>query len=252
MTYEIESLTVIGHELRTPISGVIGMTDLLLTTKIDEEQREFLEMIRSSAQLLLRLSADLLDFSRLESGPAPGDCVQFALRRTLHLLVQPLRYMAARKGLTLGYSVDFDVPDRLTGDPARLGHLLVNLIGNAIKYTDQGEISVNVERDGSNDGEVAVRFTVSDTGVGISPDKIARIFEPYYQVAPGRSRHSGGIGLGLAIAARLAESLGGRIWAESEMGKGSQFHFAGNFGLVEAPYRMPALSRGETARSANL
>jgi len=236
----MEALTVIGHEVRTPIIGVIGMTDLLLTTKVDEEQREFLEVIRSSAELLLRLSTDLLDYSRLETRPAPGECVQFALRRTLHLIVQPLRHMAARKGLTLGYSVDFDVPDRLTGDPARVGHLLVNLIGNAIQYTDEGEISVNVERAGSDDGEVAVQFTVSDTGIGISRDKIGRIFEPYYQVG---SRRTGGIGLGLSIAARLAESLRGRLSAESEPGKGSRFHFTGRFGLVEAPLRMAVAGR---------
>lgn len=232
MNRAMESMAMIGHELRTPINGVMGMTDLLLTTTLDEEQREYLEAVRSSAELLLRMSHDLLEFSRLEEGPIPSDRVQFSLRKTVHMIVQPLRFLAARKGLKLYYSVDFDVPDRLTGDPERLGQLLVNLIGNAIRFTDHGEILVNVERAESNEHEARVKFTVSDTGIGISAEKIEHIFKPYYQAAG--SGHSHGMGLGLAIAARLAESLQGSIWADSEPGEGSQFHFTGDFGLAEA------------------
>lgn len=232
-TRAMESMAMIGHELRTPISGVMGVTDLLLTTNLDGEQREYLQAIRSSAELLLRMSNDLMELSRLSAGPIPSESVQFSLRKTVHLVVQPLRSVAARKGLKLCYSVDFDVPDRLTGDPERLGQLLVNLIGNAIQFTERGEILVNVEREESNESEARVKFTVSDTGIGISPEKIGRIFEPYFQAAG--SERSRGMGLGLAIATRLAESMRGRIWADSQPGEGSQFHFTCDFGLAEAP-----------------
>jgi signal transduction histidine kinase len=232
-----ESLTVIAHELRTPMSGLIGMTDLLLNTGLTGEQREYLETIQSSARSLVRLLNDLVEYSRLEAGKLESDPAQFPLRMTLHTIVHPLSYMASQKGLTLGYSVDFDVPDRLVGEPARLGQILVNLIGNAIKFTDRGEIAVNVERVGSDRGQVCVQFTVSDTGIGITADKIERIFEPYYQVRRAGSRRQGGIGLGLPICARLAESMRGRIWAHSEPGLGSRFHFTAKFGLMEPIFR---------------
>lgn len=235
MSDDLERLAMIGHDLRTPISGVIGMTDLLLTTQLDEEQREYLGAIRSSAEQLLRMSRDMMEFSQLAEEPTASECVQFPLRKTLHSLLMPFQFMAARKGVRFGYNVSFDVPDRLTGDPARLGRLLVNLIGNAIQFTEQGEIVVNVERAESSEEWVAVQFTVRDTGIGISRDKICQIFEPYYQVSRKGSPSSSGIGLGLAIAAQLAESLDGRIWVESELGKGSRFHFTGKFGLREAP-----------------
>jgi two-component system sensor histidine kinase/response regulator len=230
-----ESLEVIAHELRTPMSGLIGMTDLLLNTEVTGEQREHLETMRSAARSLLRLLNDLLEYSKLEAGKLESDPAQFPLRMTLHTIVHPLTYIASQKGLTLGYSVDFDVPDRVVGEPARLGQILVNLIGNAIKFTDRGEIAVNVERVWSDRGQVCVQFTVSDTGIGITPDKIERIFEPYYQV--GRtSRRRGGIGLGLPICARLAESLCGRIWVDSDPGKGSRFHFTAKLGLMPQVY----------------
>jgi two-component system sensor histidine kinase/response regulator len=232
-----ESLAVIAHELRTPMSGLIGMADLLLDTELSDEQREYLETIQSSARSLLHLLTDLLEYSKLETGKFETDPVQFPLRMTLHTIVHPLSYMASQKGLILGYSVDFDVPDRLLGEPARLGQILVNLIGNAIKFTDRGEIRVHVERVGSEKGQVCVQFTVSDTGIGIRPDKIERIFEPYYQLRRAGSSHQGGIGLGLPICARLAESMRGRIWANSEPGQGSRFHLAVNFGLMEPIFR---------------
>jgi protein-histidine pros-kinase len=232
-----ESLAVIAHELRTPMSGLIGMADLLLSTGLTGEQREYLETIQSSARSLVRLLNDLVEYSRLEAGKFDREPAQFPLRMTLHTIVHPLTYMASQKGLTLGYSVDFDVPDRLVGEPARLGQILVNLIGNAIKFTECGEISVNVERVGSDRGQVCVQFTVSDTGIGITPDKIERIFEPYYQVKRAGSRRQGGIGLGLPICARLAESMRGRIWADSQPGQGSRFHFTAKFGLVEPVFR---------------
>jgi two-component system, sensor histidine kinase and response regulator len=232
-----ESLAVIAHELRTPMSGLIGMADLLLDTGLTGEQREYLETIQSSARSLVRLLNDLVEYSRIEAGKLDSDPAQFPLRMTLHTIVHPLTYMASKKGLTLSYSVDFDVPDRLVGEPARLGQILVNLIGNAIKFTDRGEIAVNVERVGSDRGNVCVQFTVSDTGIGIPADKIERIFEPYYQVRRAAPRRQGGIGLGLPICARLAESMRGRIWAHSEPGLGSRFHFTAKFGLIEPVFR---------------
>ena len=235
-----ESLAVIAHELRTPMSGLIGMTDLLLTTEVNGEQREYLEEMQSSARSLLQLLNDLLEYSKLEAGKQESEPAQFPLRMTLHTIVHPLMYMASQKGLTLGYSVDFDVPDRLVGDPARLGQILVNLIGNAIKFTDRGEIGVNLQRIASDKGQVCVQFTVSDTGIGITSDRIERIFEPYYQVRRAGSRRLSGIGLGLAISSRLAESLRGRIWVDSEPGKGSRFHFTAKFGLMEPLFRVAA------------
>jgi two-component system sensor histidine kinase/response regulator len=232
-----ESLAVIAHELRTPMSGLIGMADLLLDTGLTGEQRDYLETIQSSARSLVRLLNDLVEYSRIEAGKLDSDPAQFPLRMTLHTIVHPLTYMASQKGLTLGYSVDFDVPDRLVGEPARLGQILVNLIGNAIKFTDRGEIAVNVERVGSERGQVCVQFTVSDTGIGIPADKIERIFEPYYQVRRAGPQRQGGIGLGLPICARLAESMRGRIWAHSEPGLGSRFHFTAKFGLIEPVFR---------------
>ena len=228
-----ESLALIAHELRTPMSGLIGMADLLLNTELSAEQRDYLDTIQSSARSLLRLLTDLVEYSRLEAGKFDSEPVQFPLRMTLHTIIHPLTYMASQKGLSLGYSVDFDVPDRLLGEPARLGQILVNLIGNAIKFTDCGEIRVQVERVRSERGQVCVQFTVSDTGIGIRADKIDRIFEPYYQVRQPGSSRQGGIGLGLPICARLAESMRGQIWANSEPGQGSHFHFTGNFGLIE-------------------
>jgi signal transduction histidine kinase len=235
-----ESLAVIAHELRTPVSGLIGMTDLLLSTEPTGEQREYLETMQSSAQSLLRLLNDLLEYTRIEAGKLESEPTQFPLRMTLHTIVHPLSYMASQKGLTLRYSVEFDVPDRLVGEPARLGQILMNLIGNAIKFTDQGGIDVDVRRASSDKGQVCVQFTVSDTGVGIPADKIERIFEPYYQVGRTASRRRDGIGLGLPICARLAESLRGRIWVDSEPGKGSRFHFTAKFGLVEPVFRAAA------------
>jgi two-component system sensor histidine kinase/response regulator len=234
-----ESLAVIAHELRTPMSGLIGMADLLLNTDLTGEQRDYLETIQLSARSLLRLLTDLVEYSKIEAGKFESDPAQFPLRMTLHTIVHPLTYMASQKGLTLGYSVDFDVPDRLVGEPARLGQILVNLIGNAIKFTDRGEIGVNVERAGSDRGQVCVQFTVSDTGIGITADKIEQIFEPYYQVRRAGSPRQGGIGLGLPICARLAESMLGRIWAKSEPGQGSRFHFTAKFGLMEPVFRAP-------------
>jgi two-component system sensor histidine kinase/response regulator len=229
-----ESLTLIAHELRTPLSGVIGMTDLLRETEVSDEQREHLDTIGAAGRSMLQLLNDLLEYCKLEAGQLECEPVQFSMRMALHTIIQPLKYMASQKGLNLHYSVDFDVPDRLIGEPTRLGQILVNLIGNAIKFTECGEIAVNVERTDSAGGQVCVQFTVSDTGTGIAADKMGRIFEPYYQAG---SRRRGGIGMGLAISARLAESLHGKIWVESEPGEGSSFHFTGEFGLMEPVIR---------------
>jgi two-component system, sensor histidine kinase and response regulator len=233
-----ESLAVISHELRTPLLGLIGLTDLLLNTDVNEDQRECLETMQSSGRALLRLLNDLLEYSKLEAGAVGSEPVQFPLRTTIHGVVQPLKYMASRKGVPLAYSVDFDVPDWITGDSARLSQVLVNLIGNAVKFTNSGEIQVIVERLDSDDREVCLEFTVADTGIGISPDKIGRIFDPYYQIGQAANRPAEGTGLGLAIATRLVELMGGRIWVESEPDKGSRFHFTGQFGLVEPMSRV--------------
>jgi len=240
-----QSLAVISHELRTPLHGLIGLTDLLLTTDVNQDQRECLEMMRSSGRGLLRLLNDLLEYSKLEAGEIGCDPVQFPLRTTLHEVVQPLKYTASQKSVLLGYSVDFDVPEWITGDPERLSQVLVNIIGNAVKFTDSGEIQVIVERVGSDDRDVCLEFTVADTGIGICPDRIERIFDPYYRIEQAAHRQREGSGLGLAIATRLVQLMRGKIWVESELEKGSRFHFTGQFGVVEPMFRveLPLVSR---------
>ncbi len=231
-------LATMSHEIRTPMNGIIGMIDLLLSTNPTDQQRMYLDLASQSAQTLLRLINNILDFSKIEAGKFELESVGFKLRDTLGDTLQTLAGRASTKGVELTYHIPNDVPDDLVGDPGRLCQIMVNLTGNAVKFTEQGEIAVDVKLESQIDNEVRLHFSVSDTGPGIPPEKQKLIFEAFRQADSSMSRQYGGTGLGLAISSHLVELMRGRIWVESQVGKGSTFHFVTVFSLQrDAPIK---------------
>ena len=237
-----EFLATMSHEVRTPMNAIIGMTELALHTDLTLEQQRYLETVKTSADSMIQVLNDILDFSKIEAGKLDLHPVPFRLRQSLSQNLAALSIRASEKDLELACQVARDVPDWIIGDPNRLGQVMTNLVGNAIKFTDEGEVfvRVRVEEAPEDSNSITLRFTVADTGIGIAQEKQQIIFESFVQADGSTTRKYGGTGLGLSISSRLARMMNGRIWVESDAGRGSTFYFTGQFekpaGLMEAPH----------------